>query len=56
MKSVGESAEACGTLFVKCLVVEGLLLYSVYACLPVKNLESFLLKLVCMFVLRIFFN
>ena len=46
--------EPCRTPFVKCLVVEGLSLYSVYACLPERKLTSYFLKLRYMSVLMIF--
>ena len=35
-----ERTEPCETLFVECLVVEDLPLFSVYACLPERKLAS----------------
>ena len=49
-----ENTQPCGTPFVKCLVVEDLSFYSVYACLPERKLGSYFWKLGCMLVLRIF--
>ena len=54
LKSVGERTEPSGTPFLKCPAVEGLSLYSVYACLPKRKLASLFLKLECMLELMIF--
>ena len=40
LNSVGERTEPWGTPFLKCRVVDGLPLYVVYACLPVRKLAS----------------
>ena len=54
VEKFGWEIEPCGTPFVQCLVVEGLPLCSVYACLPKRTLASHFFKLGCMLALKIF--
>ena len=51
---MGEGTEHCVAPFLKCLVMEGLPLYSVFACRGRKNLQVIFLSWGACIVLRIF--